>query len=195
MRSRPLGDGALRLDLPRDADPRAVRDALRAVAGVVDVVVTEAHAAVFFDDAPSDAALEAALGARGAEREAREHVIAVRYDGADLAEVAARLGVATARVVELHSSREYVVRVVGFLPGFAYMGPIDPALALPRRASPRARVPACAVAIAGDRTGIYPFASPGGWHLLGTAIDVAPFDPARGALFAVGDRVRFEEAR
>lgn len=192
----PLGDGAIRVELPADADPRAVLEALRAVAGVVDVVVTEGHVCLHFDEPPRtfDAALDAIARAGAHVGEPRVHVVRVRYDGADLADVAARTGLSIARVVELHSAREYVVRVVGFLPGFAYLGKLDRALVLPRRASPRARVPAGAVAIAGDRTGIYPLASPGGWHLVGTAIDLRAFDPMSGALFALGDRVRFEVA-
>lgn len=192
----PLGDGAIRIELPTDADPRAVLRALRAVAGVVDVVVTDGHVCLHFGEPPAtfDAALDAIARAGAHVDEPRVHVVHVRYDGADLADVAVRTGLSIARVVELHSAREYVVRVVGFLPGFAYLGTLDRALVLPRRASPRARVPAGAVAIAGDRTGIYPITSPGGWHLIGTAIDLRTFDPTSGALFALGDRVRFEVA-
>jgi UPF0271 protein len=106
--------------------------------------------------------------------------------------VAAHAGLAPAEVGPLHSAREYTVLVVGFLPGFAYLGEVEPRLAAPRLPAPRARVPANSVAIAGTRTGIYPFASPGGWNLIGTALELRPFEPATGALFAVGDRVRFE---
>jgi len=192
MNVEPLGDGALRFALPEGADARAIFDALRAIPNVVDVVVTERHAAIVFDDEPDvDAARDAIARARASSYAPRLHVVRVRYDGADLAEIAERTRSSVARVVELHTSREYVVRVVGFMPGFAYMGDLAPELVLPRRASPRTRVPALSVAIAGARTGIYPFASPGGWHLLGTS-EARPFDPDRGALFAIGDRVRFE---
>jgi len=77
------------------------------------------------------------------------------------------------------------------LPGFAYLRALDPRLVLPRRATPRPRVPALSVAIAGPYTGLYPFASPGGWHLLGTAVGFAPFDAHTGAAMSLGDRVRF----
>ena len=97
-------------------------------------------------------------------------------------------------VVRRHLARTYEVQVVGFQPGFAYLGPLDPQIAKPRLASPRIRVPACSVGIAGGRTGIYPFASPGGWNLIGTAVGFTPFDPERGALLQLGDRVRFERA-
>jgi KipI family sensor histidine kinase inhibitor len=82
---------------------------------------------------------------------------------------------------------------VGFAPGFAYLGELDPKLVLPRRAEPRPRVPAGAVAIGGAHTGVYPFATPGGWHLIGRT-DAVLFDSHRAApaLLRVGDRVRFE---
>jgi 5-oxoprolinase (ATP-hydrolysing) subunit A len=95
-------------------------------------------------------------------------------------------------VVVLHASREYTVRTVGFLPGFAYLGEVDARIAVPRLSTPRTRVPALAVGLAGRRTGIYPFASPGGWNLLGTAVDFTPFRPDSGAQLRLGDRVRFE---
>jgi UPF0271 protein len=86
------------------------------------------------------------------------------------------------------------VRVVGFLPGFAYLGGLDERLVVPRRASPRARVPAGAVALAGPYTGVYPLASSGGWNLVGTALDFVAFSPAEGATLRLGDTVRFEAA-
>lgn len=122
--------------------------------------------------------------------------IRVRYDGPDLADVAARAGLSPAEVIGRHSALEYCVALLGFVPGFGYLGPIDPALVLPRRASPRTRVPAGSVAIGGAQTGIYPAETPGGWHLIGRTTAVM-FDPARQppALLAVGDRVRFVEER
>jgi UPF0271 protein len=124
--------------------------------------------------------------------EPREHRVGVRYDGPDLALVAQRAGLSPEAAAALHASGLYTVQLLGFAPGFAYLGPVPQALRLPRRATPRARVPAGSVGLAAGRTGIYPFASPGGWHLLGTAVDFLPWDPSRGALFSVGDRVRFE---
>ena len=121
--------------------------------------------------------------------------IPVRYggrDGPDLAEVADRTGRSEADVVGLHAGREYRVYLVGFVPGFPYLGVLPEELDLPRRATPRVRVPAGSVAIAGRQTGIYPFASPGGWHLIGrtdTLIWDARRDPP--ALLAPGARVRF----
>ncbi|MFE4975991.1 allophanate hydrolase subunit 1 [Kitasatospora sp. NPDC056651] len=94
--------------------------------------------------------------------------IPVRYDGADLAEVAELCGLTVAQVIARHCAVTYRVAFCGFAPGFAYLTGTDPALRLPRRAVPRTRVPAGAVAIADEFTGVYPRESPGGWHLLGT---------------------------
>ena len=120
------------------------------------------------------------------------HSIPTRYDGADLDEVAERVHMTRSEVILAHSSREYRVLAIGFLPGWGYLGPLDPALSLPRRTTPRTRVPAGAVAIAGAQTGVYPRVTPGGWHLIGTT-DVVLFDTQRAppALFRAGDRVRF----
>ena len=95
-------------------------------------------------------------------------VIPVLYDGEDLEDVAVRLGLNVAEVIALHSGAEYDVFAIGFQPGFPYAGYLPPALSgLARRDTPRLRVPAGSVAIAGRQTGIYPAESPGGWHLLG----------------------------
>lgn len=125
--------------------------------------------------------------------ETREHEVDVVYDGADLEHAADRLGLAPPELVARHAGRRYEVLVSGFLPGFAYLGPVDPSLELPRLPTPRRRVPAGSVALAGPLTGIYPFASPGGWNLVGRAIGVRLFDPSREPprLFRIGDGVRF----
>jgi UPF0271 protein len=190
---RAMGDGAWRVALPTGVDRRGALDALRAVAGVTDAVVAQAHAMVRFDPSspPAIDAVCAALRATVTSAP-REHVVRVRYDGEDLHVVAHAVARTAEEVVSLHRDARYVVEVVGFLPGFAYLHGLPEALAMPRRASPRARVPAHAVGIAGRRTGIYPVSSPGGWHLLGTALDGPFFDVVRGARFAVGDVVRFE---
>jgi inhibitor of KinA len=121
--------------------------------------------------------------------------IPVRYggpDGPDLAEVAERTGRSEAEVVALHAGPEYRVILVGFVPGFPYLGVLPEELALARRTTPRVQVPAGSVAITGRQTGIYPFATPGGWHLIGRT-DAAIWDARRDppALLAPGDRVRF----
>ncbi len=204
----PLGDAAFLLRL---GDEATVRHALRSAAladairreelpAVTEVVAAAASVAVYFDPlAPEAGRVEQRLRIVAAHLDEvppldapRTHEIPVRYDGTDLAEVAARTGLTPAEVIARHSAREYHVLAIGFAPGFAYLGELDPALVLPRRDTPRPRVPAGSVAIAGAMTGIYPRVSPGGWHLLGTT-DTVLFDPARDApaLFQAGDRVRF----
>jgi KipI family sensor histidine kinase inhibitor len=118
--------------------------------------------------------------------------IVVRYDGADLAEVAAMTGLAPAEVVRAHTSTLWRVAFGGFVPGFGYLVGGDPRLQVPRRESPRTRVPAGSVALAGEFTGVYPRASPGGWQLIGTT-DAVLWDPDRSppAVLTPGTRVRF----
>jgi len=112
--------------------------------------------------------------------------------GPDLDEVAALHGLSPAQVVERHAGTDYLVYFLGFLPGFPYLGGLDPALATPRRATPRPRVPAGAVGIAGAQTGVYSLETPGGWQIIGRT-PLRLYDPARQppALLEAGDSVRF----
>ena len=128
-----------------------------------------------------------------AAAEARSHHVKVRYDGEDLEDVARQTGLTTEEVVRIHSGREYRVYVLGFVPGFAYLGTLDERLSLPRRSTPRKQVPPGSVAIAELQTAVYPSATPGGWHLIGRT-DVTLFDAGSESpsLFRVGDTVRFE---
>lgn len=137
----------------------------------------------------------AASSATGVDHPGRLHVLPVTYGGAagpDLADVARTLGLSAAEVVSRHQSLTYRVCFLGFRPGFGYLGLLPPELCLPRRASPRLRVPAGSVAIADAYTGVYPVDSPGGWHVIGQT-RATLFDPTREppALFAPGDAVRF----
>jgi KipI family sensor histidine kinase inhibitor len=121
--------------------------------------------------------------------------VPVRYggeEGPDLEAVAEATGVSPKRVIELHAAAEYRALFLGFVPGFAYLGPLPRELVLPRRATPRVRVPAGSVAIAGKHAAVYPIESPGGWHLLGRTA-IAMWDPRRDppALLRAGTRVRF----
>jgi KipI family sensor histidine kinase inhibitor len=193
-----FGDAALRARLPEGAPTRAVFESLRALAGVVDAVVTERHALVTFDPASPPAgvgeAIARALSAPLSTAEPRGHSIAVRYDGPDVDEVARVARMTRDEVIGRHVRAVYVVAAIGFMPGFAYLRGLDPRLVLPRKATPRPRVPAGSVAIAGPYTGVYPLPSPGGWHLLGTATGAPLFDARSGATLALGDRVTFVEA-
>ena len=114
------------------------------------------------------------------------------YDGPDLDETASRSKVSGDELVALHTGREYRAYFLGFLPGFAYCGMLDPRIVAPRLGRPRERVPAGAVAIADGQTAVYPLDSPGGWRLIGHT-DTRIFDPSKDppTLIRPGDRVRF----
>ncbi len=197
---QPLGDGALRFARPAGIDARELLARLRALPGVTDAIVTPEHACIYFDplappDPPTLALAElTVVGIRQLARRVRLVTVGARYDGADLAEVASRAGLAVEEVVALHAGATYTVAMVGFLPGFAYLEGGDPRLALPRR-SPRTHVPRGAIGLAAGYTGIYPFASPGGWNLVASTVDFEAFSPGTGAALALGDRVRFEVVR
>jgi KipI family sensor histidine kinase inhibitor len=123
------------------------------------------------------------------------HEIPVVYggsDGPDLGDIARAAGLSEAEVVALHTSRPMPVLMIGFMPGYPYIGELPEPLRLPRRAEPRVAVPAGSVAIANDQTGIYQTRSPGGWHIIGRT-EVRLFDPLREppALLQAGDDVRF----
>jgi inhibitor of KinA len=118
--------------------------------------------------------------------------IPVYYDGPDLDELAGLHQLTTLRVIELHSSAEYVVYFVGFVPGFAYLGGLPEELATPRLETPRKRVPKGSVAIGGSHTGVYPFETPGGWRIIGrTTLEIFEPESAELSRLRIGDHVRF----
>lgn len=170
--------------------------------GIVEVVPTYRSLAVHFDPlvlAPQD--LEAIVREAGeragheADTQPRTVEIPVAYGGElgpDLADVAAHAGLSEAEVVEIHASGRYRVYMMGFTPGFPYLGGMSPRIATPRLATPRARVPGGSVGIAASQTGVYPTASPGGWRLIGRTPSRL-FDPRRTppAVLDAGDFVRF----
>jgi KipI family sensor histidine kinase inhibitor len=204
------GDAAWLIELPERLDAEVNERAIE-IAGAVeraafpdvtDIVVGYRSVMAYVDPLSAHrdatrAALETIAG-RPAAREVskgRNVEVPVCYGGEygpDLADLATFARCSSEDVVERHLEREYRVYVVGFVPGFAYMAPVDPRIAAPRRASPRLKVPAGSVAVAAGQTGIYPSETPGGWHLIGRT-PVKPYDPAREApfLFHPGDRVRF----
>ena len=168
---------------------------------VIDVVPAYASFTVHYDPLRLSSA-EITDRVRDALRDVpRDHAstdgplvtIPVRYDGPDLDAVAEATGKSVEEVIDLHSGVTYHVYMMGFAPGFAYLGDLDPALHLPRHATPRTRVPRGSVGIAGAQTAVYPVETPGGWHLIGTT-DLTLFDARRDppARLHSGDRVRFE---
>ena len=190
-----LGD---QIDDTVAARARALADAWDAL-GQGRAVPAYASVVVRFDPlrlAPADAEREVmrlAMVPGGASIEGvREVEIPTRYEGPDLLETAERSKLSVAELVALHSGRIYRAFFLGFLPGFAYCGVLDPRIVAPRLVRPRERVPAGSVAIADGQTSIYPFDSPGGWRLIGRT-DVRVFDGAKEppVLIRPGDRVRF----
>ena len=211
MRQEALGDSAVVFSLGNDAD-RIVARRVRAVAdrlrrnpppGVREVLPAFGNVALFFEVGmpPPPAEVLASIlaeAAAGPVAAARPRVVEIPVvyggeAGPDLPEVAAAAGLAPAAAVELHAGAEYFVRAIGFAPGFPYLGGLPPALARPRRPTPRVRVPAGSVGIGGAQTGIYPQASPGGWNLIGRS-PLRLFDPrdTPPARLEVGDEVRFQ---
>jgi len=207
----PAGDQALLVEFPPDvsletnARVLGADAALQALPGVVETVPALRSVLVVYDplrtafDALAEQAEACARAARPAATDGgRLHQVPVVYGGAvgpDLEAVAEACGLAADEVVRLHSEPIYRVFMLGFAPGYPYLGLLPPPLRLPRRASPRVRVPAGSVAIADAFAGIYPQETAGGWHVIGRT-PLRLFDPDRTppSLLSPGDRVRFVPA-
>jgi len=200
------GDRALLVTVGRTIDPSLLGQVLaldkalagHRLSGLISTVPAYASLLCHYDPGVTDAArLEASiLKLEGHVDPAMElgSVVDVptRYDGPDLASVALATTLTPAGVIEMHAGREYLVYCVGFAPGFTYCGALPDQLSVPRLASPRLRVSAGSIGIAGRQTGIYAVESPGGWNLIGrTALRL--FDPAADppTRFKPGDRLRF----
>jgi KipI family sensor histidine kinase inhibitor len=205
-----VGDAAACVELGDAIDPALSARVLalgRALAaeplpGQIETVPSYRSLLVFFEPGRADWPVlrdhllgrVATAGAQAGEPGAL-HTVPTRYggeDGPDLASVAQRLDIGEDDLVRLHGASEYTALMLGFMPGFAYLGNLDPRLETPRLSTPRVRVPAGSVAIAARQTGIYPSVSPGGWNLIGRT-SLRLFDPLRDppALILPGDRVRF----
>ncbi len=207
MRILPITDSALIIYLGEGLDPAVNRRvhllaatlARDPLPGITESVPGYASLVVHYDPLTlthaqvADWLAARAQSATEMDSRAAKHIeVPVVYDGPDLGFVSAHCGLSPAEVARLHTQTDYIVYMMGFTPGFAYMGRVPGALITPRLATPRTRVPAGSVAIAGAQTGIYPVESPGGWQLIGRT-DILPFDPRRDPpfLFAPGDTVRF----
>lgn len=216
IRFTPLGDRAVTITLGDSIDEetnRLVQAAAAAIdrappAGVVETMRSFASVTVHYDplrvvtdDVPPHTALVSALERvlRGVTANdvppARVVEIPVCYGGdlgPDLEDVAHRHGLSPDDVVRIHTDGRYRVYMVGFMPGFAYLGGLSNAIVTPRRPSPRKAVPAGSVGIGGNQTGIYPMDSPGGWNLIGrTPLKIFDLGRERPALLAAGDAVHF----
>jgi KipI family sensor histidine kinase inhibitor len=206
----PAGDAALIVEFADRMDPQINASAVAlsaaidaaSIAGVRDVLPTYRSVAVHFDPLRIDyhglieRLQKEASGLVIQQEEVLEPIrVPVIYgadSGPDLSEIAQFAGITENDVVDIHSSRTYRVFMLGFVPGFTYMGTVDSRIAIRRKAAPRLRVPAGSVGIAGLQTGIYPAAIPGGWQIVGRT-PIEPYDPARAEpfLFKPGDQVRF----
>jgi KipI family sensor histidine kinase inhibitor len=208
----PLGEDALLLRFGNAIDPglnARVHAVSRQLAmsrprWLLDIVPAYATLALFLDLAAfegRDPQREAVAWLRrqafveGSNTESRLVLIPVHYGGQcgpDLAMLAEHAGLSVDACVARHAAAEYTVAMLGFAPGFPYLLGLDPALAMPRLATPRTRVEAGSIGIGGEQTGIYPRPGPGGWRIIGRTPEIL-FDPARAApaLLAPGDRVRF----
>ena len=206
----PVGDATLVVEFEERIDPAvnaravATAEALRtaAIAGVRDVVPTYRSVAVYFDPLLTDHAglvrrlEEAAVRPASAESDAHALIrVPVCYGddfGPDLPDIARFAHATEEEVVGLHTGTIYRVFMLGFTPGFAYMGLVDSRIAVPRRETPRIRVPRGSVCVAGVQTSVHPVEAPSGWHLIGRT-PVRPFDLSRADpfLFRAGDDVRF----
>ena len=199
MRLLPMGPHAVLVADP-PGDPAAWSLGLRRLGleGVLDIVPAAATVLVRCADSSTMARVAAQLHhvAPADLDEATPGAIVtipVSYDGADLADVGRRTGLGIGEVIALHSGATYQVAFCGFAPGFGYLRGLHAALHLPRRDTPRTRVPAGSVAIAAEYSAVYPRSSPGGWHLLGST-SVTLFDAGREppAVLLPGAAVRFE---
>ncbi len=216
MRIVPLGESALVVEFGREISPE-LNDKAIALArrlnekpfpGFREAVPCYASVGIYFDPLvfrPEDKSVfervytevEARLNQLSVRSSVASRLIEVPVDfsdaaGPDLAEICEILSITRDRFIETYCGREYRVYMLGFLPGFAYMGELDPSIAFPRLPTPRLRVPRGSVGIAGRQTGIYPAESPGGWRLIGrTALELFDANRAEPSLFSPGDRVRF----
>ncbi len=207
----PVGDSALLAVFEQRIAPEIgaavaalnTRVLAASIPGVGETVPAFASLMVTYDPLVTDydtaaAALQKLAGSPGADSTAETGklvTIPVCYGGEfgpDLPFVAQHAGLSEQEVIALHAGRDYRIYMLGFLPGFPYLGGLDERLFTPRLPTPRTAIPAGAVGIGGEQTGIYPIASPGGWQLIGRT-PLKLFDPAAGTLpYAAGDRIRFQ---
>ena len=207
---KPLGDSALLVQLGDKIDS-AINQRVHAlnallqtnsIAGIVETVPAYCTLLIHydpliltFDQVKRWVRDEMTQLADSFHRTPRRLEVPIRYGGAsglDLETVAAAKNISIADVIRIHSEREYTVYMMGFTPGFPYLGTLDERLSMPRMESPRTLVKAGSVAIAGSQTGIYPLDSPGGWHLIGWT-PLTLFNPTSESpfLFTPGDTVKF----
>ncbi len=205
---KPLGDSSILIQLGDEIDPvlnhrvHTLDALLQTIPTVIETVPAYCTVLVHYDQlATTYTQIKNLIEEKISQLDASTHRSSRRLEipvfygnasGPDLEPAAATLALSPSELIRLHSEREYTVYMMGFTPGFPYMGILDERLTLPRMFTPRTRVPAGSVAIAGSQTGIYPVDSPGGWHILGHT-PLKLFDPQseNPFLFSPGDTVKF----
>lgn len=197
----PAGHQGVLVECDDLADVMALHRALQLSRprGVVDIIPAALTVLLTYDDTTTGAEVAAAVHEVGVgepveEDDQSEVLIPVTYDGTDLDEVARLSDLPVTEVVRRHLDADYVVAFTGFAPGFGYIAGGDPLLSVPRRSTPRTRVPAGSVSVAGEFTGIYPGDGPGGWQVIGrTEVRLWDLERDPPALLAPGTRVRFTQ--
>ena len=214
----PLGDSALTIDFGNTIDLEINKYVLglfhhfkgKNNAGIIDIIPSYSSLTFYYNvgairqTAIGKTAFEIMKQAIGQElykvpetetKQQRKIQIPVCYSSSfapDLAFIASEKNIATENIIQIHTSRLYTVHMIGFLPGFPYMGEVDDAIAIPRKKQPRAKVPQGSVGIAGKQTGIYPLESPGGWQIIGrTPLKLFDKEKSDAVLLEPGDNVQF----
>jgi len=211
MKILPCGDAAVTVEFGSEISPeigamvRAFRNNVESsrIKGIIELIPTFRSVTVCYDpcvikysNLVKKLTKLAPTGNEGASSGGRIFVIPVCYDGnfgCDLDSVAELTGLDREEIIKRHTAPDYQIYMLGFLPGFPYLGGLDKTIAAPRLESPRKEIPAGAVGIGGEQTGIYPLVSPGGWRLIGRT-PVKVYDPNRSepVLYAAGDYIRFK---
>lgn len=172
-----------------------------AISGILELVISYNTLVIYFDDTVTDheklsESLQSLTLSSTAQQQTTTYVIPVCYEAPfnlDLDEMASLHNKTTEEIIQIHTSKPYLIYMLGFMPGFPFLGGLDESIATPRKASPRKEIPAGSVGIANAQTGIYPLASPGGWNIIGKT-PLKLFDPKRDpeVYYEAGDYIKFK---
>lgn len=171
------------------------------ITGVLELVISYNTLVIYFDDIVTDhetlsESLQSLTLSSTAQQQITTYIIPVCYEAPfnlDLDEMASIHNKTTEEIIQIHTSKPYLIYMLGFMPGFPFLGGLDESIATPRKASPRKEIPAGSVGIANAQTGIYPLASPGGWNIIGKT-PLKLFDPKRNpeVYYEAGDYIKFK---